>query len=113
FVHDKKQWILKQLDRMEGQVPVKKSTIQHGDEYLYLGETLKLDIGNYKAISVTKTLNFPTFLEFRIDKELPAWYIAQSKKLITERVEYYSRLMKLPYKSIYFSDTISKWGSCS
>lgn len=112
-----------------------------GEEFLYLGNIYKLHIGNYKHIHIahppvfdskisqiqgtewarTRTaqtqraggLNFPNFLIFRIKEELSKWYIKQAKDIITERIEYHSTVMQTKYKSITFSDTKSKWGSCS
>lgn len=86
--------------------------IGEGDEFLYMGNIYKFHIGNYKEITFSDKLYFPEFLMFRARKEITQWYINKARKVITGRVKYYSALMKKNYKSISYSDTISKWGSC-
>lgn len=105
FVSQKRDWIAKQLSRISSQ-PVLT------DEYLYLGNSLPIRIGEYPAISASTALNFPRFLLFRKDKELSAWYQAQARKLITERVRQLAARLDTQFGTITFSDTKSKWGSC-
>ncbi len=112
FIKDKEDWILKALQKV-GKRKVNKKTYQMGEEFLYMGDRYKLKIGDFKEISVTSTLNFPNFQVFRIKKELTNWYIKQAKEVITKQVEYMSKKMNVKYKSLRFSDTSSKWGSCS
>lgn len=109
FVNEKSDWIKDRVMKMQ-----KHRTKQYitGEEFLYLGNVHKLHIGNYKQIHVDDTLNFPDFLIFRAKKELLNWYIKQAKEIIIRRVEYHSKIMQAEYKSITFSDTKSKWGSC-
>lgn len=113
FVLEKKDWIHKHLVQKYDTSTRQEKKYQEGEEFMYLGKKYLLHIGKFKEISLTDTLNFPDFLLFRIEKELTNWYIKQAKKLITERVEYYAKLMNADFTSIMFSDTISKWGSCS
>lgn len=112
FVRDKSDWIYKHLGNIQKKQRKTKQYLQ-GEKFMYLGNIYKLHIGNYKQIHVTDRLNFPDFLEFRIKSELTHWYINEAKMIITERVEYYSKVMKAEHKGIMFSDTKSKWGTCS
>lgn len=113
FVERKKEWIAKHV-RVTQTFPLRiKQTIEEGDTYFYLGNPYAIHIGLYKQITVTDVLNFPKHLLFRGKKELTDWYIRQAKKIITERVHYYSGVMKANFKSITYSDTSSKWGSCA
>lgn len=111
FIKEKEDWILKSLQRI-GKSKINKKTYQTGEEFLYMGDRYKLDIGDFKEISVTSKLNFPEFLSFRIKKELTNWYIKQAKEIISKQVDYMSKKMGTKYKSIRFSDTSSKWGTC-
>lgn len=113
FVNEKRGWIDKQLARAKNTPIHKPLRFQQDDEFLYLGEKYPLQIGDFKEISVSNTLHFPKFLQFRIQKELTEWYIRQAKEIITKRVSHNCKILKTNYKSISFSDTISKWGSCS
>lgn len=113
FVQERRDWILKHLKSAKESQVKNSDELHPGDEFLYLGNTYKLQAGNYKEISVSDKLYFPNFLMFRVKKEINEWYIRQAKKIITHRVIYYASLMKKKYVSISYSDTISKWGSCS
>jgi hypothetical protein len=92
----------------------KKKLFKDGEEFLYLGNPVTLTLGKYAAIAVKgSTLEFPKFLEFRIQTELTNWYLKQAKTIITDRVIENAHEMNVDYKSLTFSDTKSKWGSCS
>lgn len=113
FVIEKQDWIKKAMSKMQKHKPKQYIT---GEEFMYLGNIYKLNIGDYKHIHITPAtagLNFPNCLLFRAKKEIEEWYIKQAKEVITARVEHYSKVMKAKYKSIMFSDTKSKWGSCA
>jgi predicted metal-dependent hydrolase len=113
FINSHSDWIKKQTEKLAKHPVIKKKFID-GEEYLYLGNSYKLKIGNYKTIEPkTEFLQFPKFLEFRIEKELTNWYEQQAKDVITRRLEVNTKLMGVEFTSVYFSDTISKWGSCS
>ncbi len=104
-------WIEKRLSQVK---QIKKREYVDGEEFLFQGETLKLKIGDYQTIKIYNGhLLFPNFLVFRIKKELENWYINESKKTITELLETYSKEFHTSYKSVMFSDTNSKWGSCT
>lgn len=113
FVKNKSEWIAKQLKLVTKFHTTVVGEIAEGDEYPFLGNTHTLRAGNYKQIHIANTLNIPSFLMFRVKKELTAWYITQAKKIITESVIRNASLMKTSYKNITYSDTTSKWGSCA
>jgi predicted metal-dependent hydrolase len=113
FVSNKSDWIEKQLKLVTTFHTVKRGEIAEGDEYPFLGETYVLHTGSYTQIHIAGTLNIPAFLMFRVKKELADWYIKQAKKILTERVAYHAKIMKTSFTHITFSDTTSKWGSCS
>lgn len=111
FIKQKEDWILKNLKKVSTR-KVSKKTYEEGEEFLYLGDKYKLKFGDFKQISVTTTLNFPAVSVFRIKKELTNWYIKKAKEVITAQVEHMSKKMGTKYKSLRFSDTSSKWGTC-
>jgi predicted metal-dependent hydrolase len=113
FVSEHSDWIQKQLDTHRF-VAHKSKQYTHGEEFLYLGKPYVLDIGAYTSISVSETkLCFPRALQFRTQKELLNWYQKEARLLITKQVALHSEVMGVSYGSITFSDTKSKWGSCS
>ncbi len=111
FISQKKDWILKNLEKSKKRVTAKK-TYKEGEEFLYLGDKYKLKYGDFKKINIDKTLNIPLAMSVRIKKELTNWYIKQAKEIISAQVEHMSKKMGAKYKSIRFSDTSSKWGTC-
>jgi predicted metal-dependent hydrolase len=113
FVRGKNEWIVRHLGKIHKAGVVKQKQYSQGEEFMYLGNIYKLDIGDYQEIKITDKLCFPQFLKFRIQKELNDWYIRQAREIITKRVDYHSKLMQMEYRGITFSDTSSKWGSCS
>jgi predicted metal-dependent hydrolase len=115
FIENNSEWVEKQVARLPEKAPTKfQRTYKTGDEFWYLGKLHKLEIGNYKEIKIKDDkLLFPNFLEFRIQKELQAWYIKTAKQLITDRVDSYAKQMDVSYTALSFSDTKSRWGACS
>lgn len=113
FIEKSWAWIEKRMATMQ-KTPVIQKQYQTGEQFLYLGKPHTLTIGNHTKIAVENDkLLFPQALLFRVQKELTTWYIKQGQEIITRRVEWYAEQMKAEYKSISFSDTKSKWGSCS
>jgi predicted metal-dependent hydrolase len=111
FVNQKEDWILKNLKKTE-KLKVNKKTYKEGEEFLYLGDKYKLKYGDFKEINVTNTLNIPSVMSIRIKKELTNWYIKKAKEVISSQVEHMGKKMGAKYKSLRFSDTSSKWGTC-
>lgn len=113
FINNKKEWILKGLEKVSIR-KAKPKEYKNGEVFLYLGREYQLRTGNYKEIVFTtsNTLRFPNFLLFRVQKELENWYKKKAKEIITERIKYRAGKMNAHYKSIIFSDTKSKWGTC-
>jgi predicted metal-dependent hydrolase len=113
FVSDHLDWILENLAKFKNLPKIHNPALKEGSEMLYLGKNYPIHIGKYPKINVQGRLNIPDFLEFRLKKELTNWYIQQAKTVITSRVEYYSKVMQTSFRKIVYSDTSSKWGSCS
>lgn len=114
FVHEKRSWIEKHLTKQKTRIQ-KTKEYKEGEKFLYLGKEYTFYLGNFKEINLTSNglLNFPHALVFRAQKELTNWYIKQAKSLISERVKYHAQKMKVNYGTITFSDTRSKWGTCT
>lgn len=109
FVDGHNDWIEKHLTLV-------KKRIQQGKDgnYLFLGKSLIFYPGNYTNISVKDDkFLFPQTLLFRKEKELTTWYINQAKEIIARQVRKFAKEMNANYVSISFSDTSSKWGSCT
>lgn len=114
FVRKKTPWIEKKIT-IATKYPLQiRQTITDGDTYYYLGIPHTIHIGRYTHVTIVKNdIHFPRHLLFRGKTELTNWYIHQAKDVISKRVSYFARRMDTSYKSISYSDTTSKWGSCT
>jgi predicted metal-dependent hydrolase len=115
FLSQHDDWITKRLGLVHHtNAPKKKRQYTEGEEFLYLGTPHILTFGPSKEIIAKNgKILFPEVRKFRVQKELETWYIHQAKTIITQRVALLSQEMGVTYQSLYFSDTKSKWGSCS
>ncbi len=113
FVQKKMPWIRKKIAVITKFPLHIKNTISSGDIYYYLGSPYAIRIGHFSHITCTKTIDFPSHVLFRGKAELTNWYIQEAKRIISDRVRYFAALMDTEYKRISYSDTSSKWGSCT
>jgi predicted metal-dependent hydrolase len=113
FVISKKEWIEKRLIDVKKHKP-KLARFVNGEKFLYLGNEYELVVGNFLKIEIDgNNLKFPLGMVSRGKYHLEKWYESEAKSIITSLVKEYSKSLNLPYNSISFSDTKSKWGSCS
>jgi predicted metal-dependent hydrolase len=113
FLKEHQSWIEKKRALLASHIK-KDKQFREGEKYLFLGQEYLLKFGNYTSISINgEYLLFPQASVFRGEKELNSWYIKQAQKIIFEQVSHYGKLMDLSPSSISFSDTKSKWGSCT
>lgn len=113
FIDSKNDWIEKTFEKIKVHKPNKKE-YREGESFLYLGKKYKLVFHqSINIVAKDEKLLFPKALQFRIKKELENWYLKNAKEIISKRVELKAREMRASYKSIMFSDTISKWGTCT
>lgn len=115
FVQQHAAWIAKKQAALKSLRPVVQRTYAPGDEFLYLGNTYRLMYGNYKQIAWEESeLRVPSFLQFRIKEEITRWYRQTAREQISQLVKRNAQTMHVfNYGTITFSDTISKWGSCT
>lgn len=113
FLKKNEEWINKHVGvKKRGNTQAK--TYQEGEKFLLLGKEYPLKFENVTGIQISGNfLIFPTALKFRAKKEIENWYIKQAKEMITSQVEKHAKEMQTSYISITYSDTRSKWGSCT
>lgn len=113
FVKSKTEWIEKRLETVKKQITFPKKFV-NGEKFLYLGDEYELLTGPYIKIETKEgKLLFPLAMASRGKLHLEKWYEKQARDLIKSLVVEYSKNIDLPYESISFSDTKSKWGSCT
>ncbi len=113
FIKKNTDWIEKKTKNFH---PIKKTANRYvdGEEFYYLGVKHKFKIVDTTDIKVKDNeIHFPKALLFRAKKEMENWYIRTAKELIKAQVVHYAKEMNTTYGGISFSDTKSKWGSCS
>ncbi len=112
FLDEKKDWIIRALEKVQKHPKASKKDYQEGDKFLFLGKEYPLHFSTVSKITITDKICVPLGLQFRIKKELTNWYVASAKEKIMQRLDFYTKQMGTSYKSVMFSDTSSKWGSC-
>jgi hypothetical protein len=113
FIDSKMDWIEKTFAKVSAHIPIKKE-FKEGEEFLFLGKHYKLSFhSGIDIIPREDKLFFPKALQFRIRKELENWYVKNAKEIIGKRVSLKAGEMQASYKSIMYSDTQSKWGTCT
>jgi predicted metal-dependent hydrolase len=113
FVKSKSFWIAEKQKLVKSTIKKPKKFVD-GEIFMFLGNAYTLQIGNYTDIETKgDKLLFPSALMVNGRDTLEKWYIKRAKKIIREQVAYYARKMNASYASVSFSDTSSKWGSCT
>lgn len=126
FLEDHKDWVLKHLQKQQTQSKnILPKKFVSGEKFLYRGRNYPLIIEEISGsefcalfkgsrIVATVPLNLSNKDQSLFVKELiEKWYIGQAEKLLPEQVDYYSKLLNLPYKKLKIKDQRSRWGSCS
>ena len=113
FIKSKSEWIEKKQNIISRNVKTPKK-FENGEIFIYLGNPYTLQLGNFTDIAIKEDkLLFPTILAKQGRTVMEKWYIKQAKGMINQQVAYYAEKMNTSYASISFSDTRSKWGSCT
>lgn len=87
LVEKKGEWIEKKQEYFRKRVAEKKDA-----KLLYLGEVNEI--------------------QFKNKKELETWYKKKAREVLTERMEYYSKLTGWSYRSMSINGAQTRWGSC-
>ena len=90
-----------------------------GDIFLYLGDshTLKIVSSSRNSVSIVDSeivvgLKPDTSSE-KIPEILKKWYIAQARKIMNERVLFYSKELNVKPARVAIRGQSKRWGSCS
>ncbi len=125
-IQEKSSWIIKSLKEVEVKLPSEK-TMGEGGSILYLGNyyPLKLRYSSLKSplLILEKDgaeLRINALLQFHEDKRIVAvnkaikeWYRERAYEYLKKRLDYYSIMVGVEYKSLTVKDLNSRWGSCS
>jgi predicted metal-dependent hydrolase len=121
FFEAKTAWVKKKLLERESRVQrdaVKPIAFIPGERFLYLGEWYPLEFQNTNGSRIPLSLSWGTFVldETRAEQARDffiKWYKAEAKRLLADRVNYYSNNLVLSPKSIRITSALLRYGSCS
>jgi predicted metal-dependent hydrolase len=113
FALKKKSWIDKRKAiARKRSADLKPKVISDGTEFAYLGNTYPLKVVNRDRILISEGLEFPEQLLPAGHQALRRWYKKEARRVIEERLNFYSRLMNFIPKGMRISNALSRWGSC-
>jgi len=115
LVSKKMSWIKHKIRQahLRPIVPVKEFV--NGESFLFLGKPYKLSFGKNPRSPLEFRGGFIIGQENRphAKKLLIDWYKKQARQKITERVEWYSRILGLRYQTVNITEARKRWGSCN
>lgn len=125
FLSQKKDWILQHLEKVKSK-QVSQKKYHDGETHLYFGESFPLKITKSLSVSKPKLILLYDKFEALVPKYLEEskigghlkdlftkWYLKQGKKVITQKVDHFSRKLSVSYNKITLKRVSSIWGSCS
>lgn len=116
FVDSKSDWINRQKKKMSARSnPDFRVGYANGSSLWFLGRILTLNLtsnnlGRFKIVA--DQLMVPVRLQNNLEAALIAWYRAEARRIISDRVEYFANNFSLSFKSIRINSARSRWGSC-
>ncbi len=126
MVGEKADWIIKTINRLGGVHKVPKKRFVDGEKHLYFGEEYPLAVIPATGVATARL----SFLYNRFEAKVPAhhtqlqqkkdlkeamlrWYLDNGKRIITEKVNHFTKLLNVSYNRIVLKKVSSIWGSCS
>jgi predicted metal-dependent hydrolase len=120
FVREKQDWISEAIQKhKEGVIKNKAKEYTTGEHFFYLGEPYPLEVFFEPLENVGVVFwDNRLFLNAQENKDLRKqyfvlWYKKKAHKYIGERVDFYSRMLKLQPGNLRITSAESRWGSCS
>lgn len=125
WVNSKREWIKKQLVRLEKNRPEKKQFID-GEKHLYFGVEYPLWVlrnrrrkkGEVFFVGDAFEVEIPFGLSERRERYLvedlmKGWYLKSGKAEIEEKAKYYAERLGVEFNRVTIKRVSSIWGSCS
>lgn len=125
LVQHKADWIIKHLEQRAALAPPLERRFVHGEQFLYLGRTLTLDVGDHTArstacelqndhlvIRVKHSMQEQAQIAEEVRKSLERWYREEAELLLSERSELYAVKFGFLYNSVTVRTQRKRWGSC-
>jgi len=120
FVEEKQTWINKTiLKRKEDSLKNIAKEYNSGENFFYLGQPYPLEVffEPFENVGVV-FWNNSFYLNAQENKDLKkhyfvSWYKKKAHDFIHQRVDFFSRMLKLQPENIRITSAESRWGSCS
>ena len=126
MVREKADWIAKALARLGGVHQQSKKRFVDGEKHLYFGEEYPLVVVSSTGIATArlafqngsfeaKVPGHHTPIQQRKDlkEAMLRWYLDNGKRIITQKVNHFTKLLGVSYNRIVLKQVSSIWGSCS
>ena len=126
MVREKADWIAKALARLGGVHRQSKKRFVDGEKHLYFGEEYPLAVVSSTGIATArlafqngsfeaKVPGHHTPIQQRKDlkEAMLRWYLDNGKRIITQKVNHFTKLLGVSYNRIVLKQVSSIWGSCS
>ncbi len=119
-MQEKQNWIFKAIQKhKEEAIKTKAKEYITGEHFYYLGESYPLEVF-FEPFENTGVIfwNNRFFLNAQGNKDLRKqyfvlWYKKKAQEYLRERVDFFSRMLKLKSGSLRITSAKSRWGSCS
>lgn len=112
LIDKKTSWINKKIEELQSKPKVLPKEFVSGEGYLFLGKMYKLKFTEDKSIELHNSLMFPKSSLSTARDELINWYKKQASEKISERVDWYTKIMGLNFTKIQITSAQRRWGSC-
>ena len=84
-----------------------------GEQIVYQGETYKLQIGDFKNISIDDCCLFPKEFLPQARQRLIIWLKHQAHKKVAQRAKYFATITQLQHTDTKITSAKGIWGSCN
>lgn len=114
FVESQREWIMKTRKKVVSTPKAAKPAYTEGSVF-HLGgipHAVHITDGNAVVLAGTRIF-FPKKYTKHPKLHMEVFLRTYAKKYLTERMEYFSKIMGVSYRHISIRDTRSRWGSCS
>lgn len=118
LIEEKRDWIEQKLDFISKRMPQNISTLNSGEELLYLGQKYKLEVTIHKKnLILLCDENIQLFTksdDFELKKKIiDKFYLEESKKLLHNLVNKYQKIVNQNVNYVRIRKMSSRWGSCN
>ncbi|MBN1363858.1 MAG: M48 family metallopeptidase [Syntrophaceae bacterium] len=120
FVQEKQNWINKTIQKhKEDSLKNKAKEYKTGEHFFYLGQSYPLEVFSEPFDNERVVFrNNRFYLNTQKNKNswkyyFVSWYKKKAHDFIHERVDFYSRMLKLRYGTLKITSAQSRWAACS